>query len=58
MGLKENVIVGRLIPAGTGFAEYRDTFVISPKEDTPPLLEKEAVGIGQESGVGEEAAGE
>jgi DNA-directed RNA polymerase subunit beta' len=32
-GLKENVIVGRLIPAGTGFAEYRDTFVISPKRE-------------------------
>jgi DNA-directed RNA polymerase subunit beta' len=29
LGLKENVIVGRLIPAGTGFEEYRDTFVIS-----------------------------
>ena len=31
LGLKENVIVGRLIPAGTGFDEYRDTYVISPK---------------------------
>jgi DNA-directed RNA polymerase subunit beta' len=29
-GLKENVIVGRLIPAGTGLAEYRDTFVVPP----------------------------
>ncbi len=28
LGLKENVIVGRLIPAGTGMAEYRDTFVM------------------------------
>ncbi len=26
-GLKENVIVGRLIPSGTGFSRYRDTFV-------------------------------
>ncbi len=33
LGLKENVIVGRLIPAGTGFDEYRDTFVISPKTE-------------------------
>ncbi|MFO0774142.1 MAG: DNA-directed RNA polymerase subunit beta' [Nitrospiraceae bacterium] len=32
-GLKENVIVGRLIPAGTGFLEYRDTFVAGPKKD-------------------------
>jgi DNA-directed RNA polymerase subunit beta' len=31
LGLKENVIVGRLIPAGSGFEEYRDTFVISEK---------------------------
>jgi DNA-directed RNA polymerase subunit beta' len=26
-GLKENVIMGRLIPAGTGMKDYRDTFV-------------------------------
>jgi DNA-directed RNA polymerase subunit beta' len=26
-GLKENVIMGRLIPAGTGMKRYRDTFV-------------------------------
>jgi len=34
LGLKENVIVGRLIPAGSGFEEYRDTFVISEKPET------------------------
>ena len=32
-GLKENVIVGRLIPSGTGYEEYRDTFVLSPKHE-------------------------
>ncbi len=48
LGLKENVIVGRLIPAGTGFDTYRDTFVISPKKEAPPLLASEPVGIGQE----------
>ena len=57
LGLKENVIVGRLIPAGTGFGEYRDTFVISPKQEAaPPGLVNEPVGIGQEgdsqAGVG------
>ena len=31
-GLKENVIVGRLIPAGTGFSHYRETFVPAPAE--------------------------
>jgi DNA-directed RNA polymerase subunit beta' len=34
LGLKENVIVGRLIPAGSGFDEYRDTFVLSEKSET------------------------
>ena len=32
-GLKENVIVGRLIPAGTGWGEYRETFVPKPQEE-------------------------
>jgi DNA-directed RNA polymerase subunit beta' len=50
LGLKENVIVGRLIPAGTGFDEYRDTFVISPKQEAQdPELTGEPVGIGQET---------
>ncbi len=31
LGLKENVIVGRLIPAGTGLSEYREMFVKSPQ---------------------------
>jgi DNA-directed RNA polymerase subunit beta' len=31
LGLKENVIVGRLIPAGSGFEEYRETFVASTR---------------------------
>jgi len=31
-GLKENVIMGRLIPAGTGMNRYRDTFVKVPEE--------------------------
>ncbi len=32
-GLKENVIVGRLIPAGTGFPKFRKTFVPLETED-------------------------
>ena len=31
-GLKENVIMGRLIPAGTGMKEYRDTYVGAEEE--------------------------
>ncbi|HET7452968.1 MAG TPA: DNA-directed RNA polymerase subunit beta', partial [Thermoanaerobaculia bacterium] len=40
-GLKENVIVGRLIPAGTGMSFYRD--VVLEKEDIPevePVVEE------------------
>jgi DNA-directed RNA polymerase subunit beta' len=49
LGLKENVIVGRLIPAGTGFEEYRDTFVISAKPEMQlPSAAEEPVAIGQE----------
>jgi DNA-directed RNA polymerase subunit beta' len=44
------VIVGRLIPAGTGFDEYRDTFVVSPKQEAQDLESTdEPVGIGQET---------
>jgi len=38
-GLKENVIVGRLIPAGTGWGEYRETFV--PKRTEEGVLPAE-----------------
>jgi DNA-directed RNA polymerase subunit beta' len=34
-GLKENVIMGRVIPAGTGMAKYRNTFV---KREFAPML--------------------
>jgi DNA-directed RNA polymerase subunit beta' len=34
VGLKENVIMGRLIPAGTGMAEYRNTFAEVEAEAT------------------------
>jgi DNA-directed RNA polymerase subunit beta' len=44
LGLKENVIVGRLIPAGTGLADYRDTFVVDEDEmeETLTLSKPEA----------------
>ncbi|WP_447964391.1 DNA-directed RNA polymerase subunit beta' [Nitrospira sp. Ecomares 2.1] len=38
-GLKENVIVGRLIPAGTGWGAYRETFV--PKRTEEVALSSE-----------------
>ena len=47
-GLKENVIVGRLIPAGTGFTEYRETFVPkpAPKEELPTDGESDLQSVG------------
>ena len=36
--LKENIIMGRLIPAGTGYKHYRN---VALKEDRPELLEPE-----------------
>ncbi|TRZ97562.1 MAG: DNA-directed RNA polymerase subunit beta' [Nitrospiraceae bacterium] len=42
LGLKENVIVGRLIPAGTGLAHYRDTFVVDDAEETLEISEPDA----------------
>jgi DNA-directed RNA polymerase subunit beta' len=47
-GLKENVIVGRLIPAGTGFEEYRDTFVISPKPEPVAVGQSEPAALVRE----------
>ena len=53
-GLKENVIVGRLIPAGTGYRRYMDSEITVPRqperpdrfleelEDSPLLLEGSA----------------
>lgn len=35
-GLKENVIMGRLIPAGTGVSKYRETFVKGPEQKLLP----------------------
>jgi DNA-directed RNA polymerase beta' subunit len=39
-GLKENVVVGRLIPAGTGASEYADTRI----RVTPPAADGEPAG--------------
>jgi DNA-directed RNA polymerase subunit beta' len=37
-GLKENVIMGRIVPAGTGMLKYRNTFV---KRELQPVLPAE-----------------
>ena len=33
IGLKENVIIGKLIPAGTGLAKYRNTHISTEQDD-------------------------
>ena len=35
MGLKENVIIGKLVPAGTGMQVYTDTQVVTTRTDDP-----------------------
>jgi len=41
LGLKENVIVGRLIPAGTGFPLYRETYLKSVTGHGPEVSEED-----------------
>jgi DNA-directed RNA polymerase subunit beta' len=46
LGLKENVIVGHLIPAGTGMREY-ENIVVGSKEEYDKLVQskKEMLGV-------------
>ncbi len=43
LGLKENVIVGRLIPAGTGLGNYREVYVRVPQQEEAAVVAQEAV---------------
>jgi DNA-directed RNA polymerase subunit beta' len=47
LGLKENVIVGRLIPAGSGLVDYRDTFVEMPAGFETPEDGQPSEGTGE-----------
>jgi len=49
-GLKENVIMGRLIPAGTGMRWYRETRITTPEVPLPRPEETEAAAT-QETAV-------
>ncbi|NPV30114.1 MAG: DNA-directed RNA polymerase subunit beta' [Firmicutes bacterium] len=63
LGLKENVIIGKLIPAGTGMSRYRNIKVLDEEEFKKPGKEPEEVeervvsGGEQEEPAGEEAVG-
>ncbi|MNR56551.1 DNA-directed RNA polymerase subunit beta' [compost metagenome] len=47
LGLKENVIIGKLIPAGTGMPRYRNIRITNPNEVVvlDEDLEKETVSV-------------
>ena len=46
-GLKENVIVGHLIPAGTGSRDYNDLIVYQEREYDDLLNEKDKITLGE-----------
>ena len=41
LGLKENVLIGKLIPAGTGMKQYRDTDVDLGEEPVATVYDAE-----------------
>lgn len=48
LGLKENVIIGKLIPAGTGMQRYRDVGIISQKEKAFLDRKKDETELGED----------
>ncbi len=51
IGLKENVIIGKLIPAGTGMSRYRNISVVDPDaavETVEPAMEEDLEETGAE----------
>jgi DNA-directed RNA polymerase subunit beta' len=55
-GLKENVIMGRLIPAGTGLAQYRDLDIKLSEDLASELPPPESLEVEVEVEVEAEAA--
>ncbi|WP_195576683.1 DNA-directed RNA polymerase subunit beta' [Paenibacillus sp. 1001270B_150601_E10] len=48
LGLKENVIIGKLIPAGTGMSRYRNVKVTNPlNEQMEEAFEQAGVGVAE-----------
>ena len=60
IGLKENVIIGKLIPAGTGMKRYRNiglhSDLVDSLEPPEPVLEEEVVNETDEDGMQNDAA--
>ncbi|MEM9237810.1 MAG: DNA-directed RNA polymerase subunit beta', partial [Verrucomicrobiota bacterium] len=59
-GFKENVIMGHLIPAGTGFDCHRDSEIEFTVEEPEPIVQEEEGGEGDDAPqpVGDAPAGE
>lgn len=53
-GFKENVIMGHLIPAGTGFHQHRDTQIEFTVEEPEPIKEEPAEGAEEAATATEE----
>ena len=53
IGLKENVIIGKLIPAGTGMSRYRNVKVMDPNAPEPEAEESAAESADAEPAVTE-----
>ena len=47
-GLKENVIIGKLIPAGTGMMRYRDLVLDAPDAERMTFWSSEEEGDGED----------
>ena len=45
LGLKENVIIGKIIPAGTGMARYRNLEPLSDLTNAPEIVKPEPVVV-------------
>ncbi|MFD0872468.1 DNA-directed RNA polymerase subunit beta' [Paenibacillus residui] len=56
LGLKENVIIGKLIPAGTGMARYRNVRIMDPNAPVTEPEGDEAVENGLDPEAGSEVA--
>ena len=58
IGLKENVIIGKLIPVGTGMREYRDVKLNTDKKDVELAEEVIAEEVVTEEVISEDAVAE
>jgi DNA-directed RNA polymerase subunit beta' len=45
LGLKENVIIGKLVPAGTGMSRYRNVVISSIENDENNLTSEQADSV-------------